>query len=232
MRMRKKSHEKLSSDNIARVIELLEADKPITKKEACEILNIAYNTTRLQKIIDHHKEIEDFAASRRAANRGKAATPDEIRTVVTEYLSGDSVTSIANGLFRSVGFVKAIIQKIGVPSRAEETINGVDVLPDQCVSDSFELGEYVWSATYQTLAVIEQELTQEYLESRKGLSNIDYQRKYSSKMYSIYVLDNNKDYEDTLFPGVTVGGFQAYAPAYELGSLKHLESLGIDLGKL
>lgn len=225
--MRKKSHEKLSSENVEKVISLLEADKPITKKEACEILNIAYNTTRLQKIIDRHKEIEEFASHRRAANRGKKATPEEIQTVALEYLRGDSVAQIAAGLFRSHVFVKSIVQRIGIPSRTEDT----SILPEECISDSFKEGQHVWSAIHKTLAVVVNELSPEYLDSKKGLANLDYEEKYSSKVYSIYVLDNNT-YEDTLFPGVSTGGFHAYAPAYELGSLKHLEDLGVNLEKV
>ena len=41
MAVRKKREEKLSETNINKVIELLASEKPITKKEACEILNIA-----------------------------------------------------------------------------------------------------------------------------------------------------------------------------------------------
>ena len=55
--VKKKSHEKLDSGNIQRVIDLLEQEEPITKKEACEMLNIRYNTTRLQRIIDEHTEV-------------------------------------------------------------------------------------------------------------------------------------------------------------------------------
>ena len=58
--IRSKSGEKLSFDNIERVIQQLEQDNPVTKKEACEILNIRYNTTRLQKIIDDHLETKHF----------------------------------------------------------------------------------------------------------------------------------------------------------------------------
>ena len=32
-------------------------ESPITKKEACGILNIRYNTTRLKKIIDDYLEL-------------------------------------------------------------------------------------------------------------------------------------------------------------------------------
>ena len=38
---RKRDHEKLDEANLNRVIELLEGEKPITKKVACEMLNIS-----------------------------------------------------------------------------------------------------------------------------------------------------------------------------------------------
>ena len=47
MVIKKKSYEKLDDINIKRVIDALESEIPITKKDACEILNISYNTTRL-----------------------------------------------------------------------------------------------------------------------------------------------------------------------------------------
>ena len=37
--VRAAKHEKLSNENIAKVVSLLSGDSPITKKEACEILN-------------------------------------------------------------------------------------------------------------------------------------------------------------------------------------------------
>ena len=51
-----KAHEKLDGANVQKVINLLGTDEPITKKEACEILNIRYNTTRLQRIIEENTE--------------------------------------------------------------------------------------------------------------------------------------------------------------------------------
>ena len=49
-RTKAQEHEKLTEANISHVIKLLEAENPITKKEACDILNITYNTTRLISI--------------------------------------------------------------------------------------------------------------------------------------------------------------------------------------
>jgi len=50
-RVKVKDSEKLDPSNIRHVINLLESDKPITKKEACSLLRISYNTTRLGNII-------------------------------------------------------------------------------------------------------------------------------------------------------------------------------------
>ena len=62
---KRQQEEKLTPSNIDYVISLLEAEKPITKKDACAILCIAYNTTRLQQIIDKHKEKQARDASKR-----------------------------------------------------------------------------------------------------------------------------------------------------------------------
>ena len=93
-----KTHEKLTETNIAHVIELLSAEKPITKKEACSILNISYNTTRLARIIQEHKETVEFRERRKAYNKGKGATEMEIKQVVNFYLDGSNVSDIAKSL--------------------------------------------------------------------------------------------------------------------------------------
>ena len=64
--MRIKKHENLTKANIAKVIDLLEAEKPITKKEACSILNITYNTTRLGNIITEYKRDLEIAVKIKA----------------------------------------------------------------------------------------------------------------------------------------------------------------------
>lgn len=209
------------------------SQKPISKKEACEILNISYNTTRLAKIIQDHLDTQKFIETRKSLNKGKSATPEEIQSVVIEYLRGENISNIAAGLFRSAGFVKSIIERIGVPQRGNEDdmVNNVDYLPEQCVADSFEENELAWSARYHTLVRVGKELTIEFQESRKGMKVIDYEAKYGAKCYQIYVIENVNS-EDSFFPGVQTGGYNAYALAYDLGSLRHLKALGINLDKL
>ena len=138
----------MSDTNIRKVINLLSGDSPITKKEACGILNISYNTTRLQRIIDEFEETQTYREKRKSQNKGKAATKDEVADAVTRFLSGDAISEIAAGLYRSAGFIKAIIERTGVPQKGEHKY---DILPEQCVAESFEEGEIVWSAKYLSL---------------------------------------------------------------------------------
>jgi transposase len=217
-KVKKKDYEKLTDANITRVIELLENEKPITKKEACEILNISYNTTRLNKIIEEFKERQERTAERKKANRGKPATKAEICRVIEDYLDGDPVNEIAKRLFRSPAFVKGIIARVGIPSRPTgEEKSFETVLPDQCVAEEFDEEEIVWSAVYHRPAKIVKELT-----------NIDYSEKYGTKAYQIYIIERVEQ-SSPYFPSVEVGGFFAASAAYDIGSLKHLFEYGIRL---
>lgn len=228
MATKKKQHENLTRENIQKVISLLEADKPVTKKEACEILNIAYNTTRLTKIINEFKEVEAYAASRRAANRGKAATAQEVQFIASEYLKGVTVSRIAAQLFRSSGFVKTVVNSIGVPQRGEDVCRNVDILPEQCVSEEFQKNDMAWSTQYHTLVKVLEELSIEFQESKLGMKVLDYEAKYGCKAYNVLVIEDVES-EDTFFPGVETGGYYASVLACELGSLKHLEALGVQI---
>jgi transposase len=137
-RVKKKEGEKLTPENIERVISLLSQAKPITKKEACEILNISYNTTRLKNIIEGYTEEKALDEKRRAANRGKPASNQEIKDVIEWYLEGDNKQEIADRLYRSVTFVTNIIDTVGVPQRKPgQNYVKYEPLPDKCVADRF-----------------------------------------------------------------------------------------------
>ena len=210
--MKKKDYEKLTSSNVQHVIELLSKERPITKKEACEILNISYNTTRLNKIIEEHNNKIAYTEKRRGMNKGKKAQPHEIREAILEYLQGENVSEIAKGMYRSAGFVKGILERIGVPQRppsAEERGNPA-FLPENCVAEEFTPGEKVWSAQYHSPAIVEKE--------------VEVPNRYESKGYTIYVLEKTE--------GFNVGGFYAYVLACELGKLTHLEQYGVNLTKI
>ena len=235
-RLKKKSHEKLTAQNIQHVISLLNPTssqtKAITKREACSILNISYNTTRLDKIIQDYHEQKEYRSRRVSQNRGRPARPDEIQDIVKEYLSGENISNIAKGLYRSPAFVKSLLEKIGVPQRPTKVEGRKQeyYLPEQCVADDFEKGEIVWSATHHAPAVIDKKLTKEHQDSRAGLQTVDYVSKYGSDCYSIYV--RQKPNTEDMWEMPETGGFYAFSLGYDLGKLKHLEEYGVDLQKI
>ena len=216
MAVRKKREEKLSETNINKVIELLAAEKPITKKEACEILNIAYNTTRLSKIIADHQETVEFRARRKAQNKGKGVTEAEKVSIVKYYLEGENVSNIAKALYRSPAFIKSVIERLGVPQKLADTdYKGIReaMIPEPCVAEEFETGERVWSARGNCIAIVKKELTSD---------KINYREEYGSRMYHIWEIEM-AECESPYFGLVRNAGHNACRLAYDLGSLKHLQ---------
>lgn len=197
MARKRNENEQLTEANIERVIDLLQGEKPITKKAACEILNIAYNTTRLDSIITTHKERKQRAQEMRDKKRYKAATNDEINIIVTSYLEGDAVSVIADRIYRSDTFVKNIIERVGCPKR----VVGSDywhpeLIPEPAMRNEFNIGEKVWSARYNSMAIIK--------------SAVEHQ----PEVYSIWL--DSEEWQQ-----------YAYQPYWELASLEHLRQQGI-----
>ena len=235
-RIKKKDYEDLSAENVKRVHALLnpEEGKPITKKEACSMLNISYNTTRLDKIIVDYFEQLEYVKKRKKQVRGTAISDGEIAEIAKSYLRGDSLASIAKSLYRSTATVKAEVEKIGIPSRPAKKEDRADIgyIPEQCVSETFEKGQWVYSARHHSLARVVDELSVDYQAERMGFSDINYESKYSSKCYAIYVIEPIDQDKEMWVSGIETGGYSAYALAYDLGSLKHLEDRGLKLENL
>jgi len=197
------------------VIELLNGENPITKKEACSILNISYNTTRLNKIIQDHLDTVAYRERRKAQNKGKGATEMEIKQVVNFYLDGSNISDIAKHLYRSPAFIKAIINRIGVPQKLAMTdYEGRKnaMLPEQCVSDEFEEGERIWAVRQNYPAVVKRELKPEQAAER------------GYKLYLCYTIEcGQEDLRNTYFPNLEYAGKFHALPAYDMGRLKHLQ---------
>lgn len=227
--IRKKAGEKLDEANLTRVSALLNQDNPITKKEACEMLNISYNTTRLSRILNEHNDTVSYRETRKSHNRGKKATTLEIKEAIESYLNGENISDISKRLFRSTTFVKNILDKVGVPEKLPKTKRkGPAYLPEECVSDVFEEGQKVWAANYHAPAIIKKKYTKEYQDSNPGIRYTNYEEKYGCSLYSIWVIEGEAEWNDQF--GFITGGFNAHQLAYDLGSLKHLEEYGIKLG--
>ncbi len=153
--IKKRDYEKLDDLTINRVVSLLEDEKPITKKAACEILNISYNTTRLNRIIEEYKEKLAYAAKRRKANRGKSFSELESKEAVLSYLKGESIAQISKNLFRPTYTIKKLLQDLNVPERSKNSSYfKPELIPEEAVSIMFEINEYVWAARYNCIAQI------------------------------------------------------------------------------
>ena len=228
MAIRKKAGEKLDEATLDRVSALLNQDNPITKKEACEMLNISYNTTRLGKILDDFNEVASYREVRKSQNRGKKATSMETKEAIEYYLKVETISDISKRLYRSTTFVKNILDRVGVPEKLPKTKRkGPAYLPDECVSESFKEGEKVWSACYHAPALIEREYTLEYQDSMPGIQTVNYKEKYGCSLYSIWVIEGETEWNEHF--GYITGGFAAHQLAYDLGSLTHLEEYGVRL---
>jgi hypothetical protein len=215
-KVKKKEHENLTEANIAKVIGLLEGTPPITKKEACEILNISYNTTRLAKIIDEYKDEKATQERLRAANKGKPIQPFEVQSIIEGYLEGLPVSKIADRLYRPASIVTRVIEDVGVPTKGESYIKP-EALPDACIVESLDSGQIVWASRYNALAIV-----LDYVgPNRVGLD-----------IYAIYVIESIDDTSESFFRSMTdYGGFHANQVVCDLGSLEHLKNFGVDVYK-
>lgn len=196
-----KENELLTPANLERVIALLEPleGKPASKKDCCAILGIAYNVTRLASLLEKYKEGKERDAARRAALRGKPATPDEITYIIQEYLEGSTVDAISKSTFRGSAFVKGVLERYAVPVRASShDYFNPELVPEGAVRDRFRVGEIVYSARYDSIARVDSEQT----DPRYGW------------IYRIYLLAEKWQQS-------------AWTESYELASLDHLRELGV-----
>lgn len=190
--------EKLDSATIERVIKLLEDEKPITKKDACNILNIAYNTTRLSSIIDKYKEKKERDRQRRSEKRGKPLTNEELSFIISSYLEGSTIDHISSSIFRSPLLIKQTLDQYSVPIRARaHNYFKPELIPDEAVREVFDIGETVYSARYDSTAKV----VEEYPHPEE-------------RVYRVWL--NSDKWQQ-----------YAYQPASELASLKHLRDLGV-----
>jgi len=154
-RIRKKQGENLSEQSIDRVISFLEQEKPITKKDACEILNISYNTARLNKIIESHKADIKQRSELRKKFRNKPLEKEDIKLIVSSYLEGVALADIADNIFRSIALVKRTIVKYNIPLRDAniDYWHPVEV-PIDAMQDDYIKDDLVYSARYNQPACI------------------------------------------------------------------------------
>lgn len=194
-RVKAKDHEKLDDANVERVISLLEADTPITKKAACEILNISYNTKRLDSLIENYKDRKEMTKRKRKEMRSKPVTEDDARYIISEYLDGTPIGEIVDRTYRSAAVINRVLVRYNVPLRESgNTYQNAVMLPDDGYKEEYKPGDLVFSARYNVAARVK------YFKQKSETHG---------NVYCVFLLGTQQEH--------------AYQPAYELGDLTFLE---------
>ena len=217
--IKKKEYENLTPTSIERVISLLSNKPPITKKEACEILNISYNTARLNKIIEQYKNELEEDAKRRYANKGKPISDFEKQSIIEWMFEGDSVTAISSRLYRSMASINRAVEEIGFPEKSESYMKPT-LLPEVCVSETFKPGQLVWVGLRNCIGVI--------MQIPASISKNTGENCY--QVYEFERMEEDSPYFANCRAGDYAGQYGTHK-ASELGSLEHLKQYGVDLSK-
>ena len=156
--IKQKDGEDFSKAKVQEVINLLESEKPITKKTACDMLRMKYNTTRLNTIIQKHKEDAESLSIRRKANRSKPVEKYEVTTICEGYLSGNALSDLSDILARSVPTIKKILFQHNIPLRhGAHSYTNPPLINENALADGYKKGDLVFAARYNSIAIIEDE---------------------------------------------------------------------------
>jgi len=161
MGIRRKEGEDFSPTKIEEVIQMLESDKPATKKDACAVLGMAYNVSRLNKIIDEHNETKAYHKKRQKELRKQPLTKEDISYIVSSYLEEPNLSVIADTTHRSTTVIKRVLARYNIPLRSSSTTYFNPIyLEDGAIAMKYAKDDLVYSARYDQPAYISK-LTQD-----------------------------------------------------------------------
>lgn len=196
--------DRLTDSNIEKVIGMLNPSdpeiKPCTKKDACAILGIAYNTTRLATIISKYEEKIKYEKEKRAEKKGTPVSHSEVIYAIQAYIDGETLDAISKTLYRSTSTIKDILVSNSVTFRpVSHDYFKPELIPDAATRERFAIGEIVYSAQYNVNA----EICKEELSPVYGY------------VYRVWLKGDQQQF--------------AFVPAYELASLEHLRKIGVNV---
>lgn len=192
----------ISDDQYKAAIQALEDGA--TKKAACEILGIAYNTTRLTNLIETHTKEKENEVRLRKAKRGTPFSDAEVVDIIERYFDGESMEEISKRTFRPIPLIKLKLEQHGAMLKSRSSVSPLNppMIPEECIEEHFVLKEHVWVAGYNCLGEIDAVVPNQ-----------------EETTYRIYLLDKDKHR-------------YVYYAWYELGSLRHFQTLGLDVTRL
>jgi hypothetical protein len=136
-----------------------------TKKFVCEFLSIAYNTKKLDKLIEDFRNKEQREKDLKSAAKTKVFTQAEKRSIVDAYLSGDSQSGIAAQYYVSPQRIKNILIETNTPirGRGKNSQATVDHIK-QDLEVKFNKKDKVFIAKYNCMGTISEIYDENYLE--------------------------------------------------------------------
>jgi len=104
-----------------------------TKKACCQYLNIAYNTKRLEKIIQDFEDKVEREAELKKKAKTKVFSDTEKSNIAKRYIEGEAISAIATSFYMSSPRIKKILIEKNVPLRGRKKRSEVDT--DHVVQD-------------------------------------------------------------------------------------------------
>lgn len=195
----------ISEDQYDRCLEARENGE--TKKSQCAILGIAYNTKRLDTLLDDYLSAKQRRIEMRKKVRKQPVTDQDIADWTLMYLQGSPLVEISESYYRTAGMVRSKLEKLGVWGlMSTESVSPLNppMVNDELMEEDFELGEVVFVPGYKAVGIIKHC----YGPSKSEGIN----------QYRIYLAGSRER--------------NIYCNAYDLGSLRPLAAAGVKVERL
>ena len=153
----------ITEAKIRQAVWMIKAKK--TKKSVCEHLGIAYNTKRLDQIINDFFAKEQREKELRKKASKKIFSAAEKKAMAEDYLKGDTQSAIAKHNYITPARVKKILMEMNVPIRARG--KNKEAQTDHIKQDlevRFNKGDQVFLAEKNCFAEIREVYDEEWLE--------------------------------------------------------------------
>mgnify|MGYP001400709469 CR=1 FL=1 len=157
----------ITEAKIRQAIWMIKAKK--TKKSVCEHLGIAYNTKRLDAIIQEFHDKQTREAELKKKARNKIFSKVEKEGIAESYLSGETQSGIAKQFYVSPQRIKKILMEMNVPIRARGKNKAANV--EHVVQDlevKFKEGDKVFLAEQNSFAQVREVYDENWLEKHEN----------------------------------------------------------------
>lgn len=163
----------ISEAKIRQAIWMLKANK--TKKSICEHLGIAYNTKRLDTIIQDFQNKENRIAELKKVRSKTPFSKDDMKSIVDDYNNGESQSAIAERWYTSPQRIKNVLMEMNVPIRARSKTGEAKV--DHVIQDldvKFSKGDKIFIPKKNSFGIIYKVYDEDWIDYYRNPIKIRY----------------------------------------------------------